>query len=87
MALLSLSSDASIVYYFKKRLTEKYFVPLTISLSGTHTRKSKEKKVFLWLFARLIVPLTLRLRYSHSEKQRKKSFSLAFRSFNRTFAR
>ena len=43
MALLSLSSDASIVYYFKKRLTEKYYVPLTINLSGTHTRKSKEK--------------------------------------------
>ncbi len=46
MALLSLSSDASIVYYFKKWLTEKYFVPLTISLSDTHTRKSKEKKFF-----------------------------------------
>lgn len=45
MALLSLSSDASIVYYFKKRLTEKYYVPLTINLSGTHTRKCKEKKV------------------------------------------
>ena len=56
MALLLFSSDTSVVYQYKKRLTEKYFVLLTISLSDTHTRK----------------------------KQRKKSFSLAFRSFNRT---
>ena len=46
MALLLFSSDTSVVYQYKKRLTEKYFVPLTINLSGTHTRKSKEKKFF-----------------------------------------